>query len=482
MTSQSSTSSWRPASRRKVTFQDQLFHSYRTSGAATTQRLSACLTQAPELPTYVIRSFQLRAFVAHPNVNFDLVVIDEASQLKVEEALGAIARGSQVVVVGDPHQLPPSNFFQKKLQADEQETEDDWVEKESESILELASALYEPPRTLNWHYRSRHQDLISFSNQRFYGDRLTVFPSSFPANAERGVEFVYVRDGIYEDRRNETEADRVVEGAIKHLLKYPDLSLGIVAMNQEQQELIEEKLEEALKNNELARDIRDRWEGRKGKEVFVKNLETVQGDEREVIFISVNIGKDKYGELPLNRLGLLNRDDGYRRLNVLVTRAKYRMVVYSSFQPEELVVSNNSKYGARILKEYLAYARRVSQGGRASDEESQPPNADFQIAICEALKKRGYQAIPRVGVESYWIDVAVVHPDEKSHYILGIESDGPLYYASQSARDRDRLRHKVLTDLGWNLHRIWSADWFRKREMEIDKVLRRIEQLRRPRR
>lgn len=415
------------------------------------------------------------------NVSFDLVVIDEASQLKVEEALGAIARGSQVVIVGDLHQLPPSNFFQKKLRGEEQETEDDRVAEECESILELASALYDPPRTLNWHYRSRHQDLIAFSNRKFYGDRLVVFPSPFPANAERGVEFVYVRDGIYEDQQNEAEADRVVEDAIKHLLEYPEASLGIVVMNQKQQELIEERLEEVLKNNELARQVRDRWDERKGEEVFVKNLETVQGDERDVIFISVNIGKDKDGDLPLTRLSLLNRASGYRRLNVLVTRAKNRTVVYSSFQPEDLRVSDNSKYGARMLKEYLVYARNVTNRNYSSDNGALCPGTDFQIAVCDALNKRGYQAVPRIGVESYWIDVAVVHPDRtdrKDQFILGIESDGALYHASRSARDRDRLRQQVLTGLGWNLHRIWSADWFRNSEMEIEKIVRRIEQLR----
>jgi superfamily I DNA and/or RNA helicase len=412
-----------------------------------------------------------------PSITFDIVVIDEASQLKVERALGTIARGAQVVIVGDSNQLPPSDYFQAKHRGDDHGNQDDSSSDESESILELASILYYPPRILTWHYRSKHQDLISFSNEKFYNNRLIVFPSPFLPDQERGVEFVHVQDGYYEDRQNEVEAKRIIADVIAHLHDYPDTSLGVVAMNRHQKELIDDLLEEALKSHNLAKRSFDQWE-EKREDVFVKSLENVQGDERDVIFISLNIGKDKDGDLPLSRLGFLNRrSSGHRRLNVLISRARKRTVIYSSILPEDLKVSANNSRGAILLREYLDYARKVSD--KSQDQRQQQGSTDFQNVICDALKNKGYETIPKVGVENYWIDVAVVHPNQKDQYILGIECDGALYYSSRSARDRDHLRQHALEQLGWNLHRIWSVDWVRNSDWEINRIVQRIEWLKR---
>jgi very-short-patch-repair endonuclease len=408
-------------------------------------------------------------------ITFDLVVIDEASQLTVEKSLGAIARGTQIVIVGDRNQLPPSNFFKARIIGGGWEDEDDSMVDGAESVLDRASALFDPPRKLTWHYRSEHQDLIAFSNQAFYNGKLIVFPSPFPANEERGVKFVLVQDGIYGDKRNENEARRVVTDVIAHLRDYPEVSLGVIAMNMYQKDLIDALLEESLKKDGLAKQTYDQWDER-GEEVFVKNLENVQGDERDAIFISAIIGRDSSGSLPMNRLGLLNQACGHRRLNVLVSRARKRTVIYSSVLPDDLKISGNSSYGARMFKDYLSYALRAGDGSNTMARRK--ANDDFQLVLCRALKIRGYESASMIGVESYWIDVAVIDPDNPDQYILGIECDGPLYQAARSARDRDRLRPKVLSRLGWRLHRIWSADWLRNREWELDRIVRHIERLR----
>lgn len=426
-------------------------------------------------PCFMLSPLTVAQFLPPGAVHFDLIIMDEASQLRPEDALGAIARGSQVVVVGDRMQLPPTNFFNAVLngEAEEEEKLDSPI-ADVESILDLAVQRYKPTRMLKWHYRSRHESLIAFSNREFYNNDLLVFPS--PSNAgELGLRFHYVEGGQYDQTRNQVEARRLVAAAISHLKASPTDSLGIVALNSRQSELIRDLLDHALGQDATAAEQYRKWE-EAGEEVLVKNLETVQGDERDVIFLSATIGKNPQGQFPLTTLGALNNKSyGHRRLNVLITRARKRVEVFSSVEPEEIPVTETNSRGARALKGYLAYAK----SGVLPLLEIAPgePDSDFELMVAEALRKRGFDIRHQIGVASYRIDLGILHPQKPGSYMLGIECDGATYHSSRSARDRDRLRQSVLEGLGWNIHRIWSTDWFRNPAREIDRVVERIEQL-----
>ena len=399
-------------------------------------------------PCFMMSPLSVAQYLPPGKVRFDLVVMDEASQLKPEDALGAVARGAD----GDG--------------------------ADAESILEMASRRYPPPRMLKWHYRSQHESLIAFSNREFYGNQLIVFPSSRPASGEFGVRFIPVPEGRYEQNRNLPEAEQAVAHLIDHLIASPHESIGIVALNLKQRELIENLLELRLDENPAAEKRYREWE-QAGAEVFVKNLESVQGDERDVILLSATLGRDAAGDFKLTSLGALNNSRyGHRRLNVLITRARKRVVVFSSIDPGEIQPSQTGSWGQRAFKDYLAFAKTgILEQPRDSVHE---PDSEFEIMVADAIRKRGYEVVPQVGVASYRLDLAIRHPQLPGAYILGVEGDGAAYHSSRSARDRDRLRQSVLEGLGWQIHRIWSTDWFRNPEREIDRVVRRIETLQRP--
>ncbi len=426
-------------------------------------------------PCFMMSPLSVAQFLPPGSVNFDLIVMDEASQLRPEDALGAIARGAQIIVVGDRMQLPPTNFFNNIIDEAGQDDVDESLTDEAESVLDMASHRYQPTRLLKWHYRSQHESLIAFSNKEFYGDQLTVFPSPFPGSDEFGVKFKLVDGGKYDKNQNISEAESVASAVIQHLIAHPQESLGVVGLNLKQKELISELLEKRLKENKAAEKRYKDWEAN-GVEVFVKNLETVQGDERDVIFISATAGKNQDGRFNLTSLGALNNSKfGHRRLNVLITRARKRIVVFSSIDPAEIQTSQNNSWGIRAFRDYLAYAQTGLLHQPRDTERD--PDSEFEIVVADALRKRGYEVTPQVGVASYRIDLAVRHPEKPGSYILGVECDGATYHSSRSARDRDRLRQAVLERLGWNIHRIWSTDWFRNREKEIDKVVFRITEL-----
>ena len=418
-------------------------------------------------PCFMMGPLAVAQYLEPGALHFDLVVMDEASQLRPEDALGAIARGSQLVVVGDPKQLPPTSFFDRLGDEDEPDEEQTALD-EAESILDTATTVFQPTRRLRWHYRSRHGSLIAFSNHEFYKD-LLVFPSPDVGTDEMGVRLVPVPDGVYENRQNEREAAAVVEAALVHLRTRPAESLGIVAMNSQQRDLIEGLLDKGLKDHPDLRAAVDEAEGLEP--LFVKNLENVQGDERDVVMVSVTYGPDAHGRL-YKRFGPINGAGGHRRLNVLFTRAKRRVLVFSSFDPDDLALSAESSYGARVLKGYLSFAKT----GRleAAVETARPPDSDFEVAVAEALRARGFDVVAQVGVAGYFLDLAVRHPRLPGRYALGIECDGATYHSSVSARDRDRLREAVLRELGWNIHRIWSADWFKNPGREIDEAVQAV--------
>ncbi len=426
-------------------------------------------------PCFMMGPLSVAQYLAPGQLKFDLVVMDEASQLKPEDAIGAIARGGQIVVVGDPKQLPPTSFFQRvSLDSEEDNSDDDRAAvEEGESILDVASTLFQPVRRLRWHYRSRHHSLIAFSNSEFYQRNLIIFPSAYQDDPSLGVKYHFVSDGVFENSRNPREAAVVVEAVLNHMRQHPNESLGVVTLNFEQRELVEELLDRQLRDDPAAIAYQERMKGAQ-ETLFVKNLENVQGDERDVIFISATYGSDSRGN-QFQRFGPINGPSGHRRLNVLFTRAKKRTVVFSSLDPERIQTTNGTPWGVRALKQYLIFARTgVLQ--QADDGGDQPSN-DFERSVGDALKEKGYDVVPQIGVAGFFIDLGVKHPAKAGAFLLGIECDGASYHSGRSARDRDRLRQEILENLGWKIHRIWSTDWFKNRDLEIKRLLLRIEGL-----
>ena len=421
--------------------------------------------------------------------HFDLVVMDEASQIRPEDALGAIARGSQLVVVGDPKQLGPTSFFDVQA-SDEDEVDEAAAQlaaratgaedaprgasvlERSESIL-LAAARRYPMRMLRWHYRSKYPQLISFSNQEFYSGDLVLFPHPGTERPEDGVNFRSVDGALYASSINRREADVIVAAVREHAKSNPERTLLVVTMNQPQRELVDTLIQEAEKDDPSLAQFRALHDGTL--EPFgVKNLENVQGDERDVIFVSATYGPNDRGTVVQN-FGPVNTVGGERRLNVLFTRAKYRLDVFCSFDPTSLRVTEDSPRGLCVLRDYLRYAKEGTlAGGRFTGRE---PDSDFEIEVARAVRSRGYDVHAQVGVAGYFLDMAVVDPQRPGRYVMAIECDGATYHSAKSARDRDRLRQGVLESLGWKIHRIWSTDWFRDPGGETSKVIREIERM-----
>ncbi|WP_417682760.1 DUF4011 domain-containing protein [Roseibium sp.] len=402
-------------------------------------------------------------------MRFDLVVIDEASQMTPENAIGAISRADQSVIVGDTKQLPPTNFFQKVL--DDSDTDED-LREDSESILDMANVAFMPVRQLRWHYRSRHSALIQFSNQWMYKGELTIFPSAQEDHPDLGVELVEV-PGIYKGRRNEIEARAIVVAAVHHMNHRPELSLGICTMNSDQKDLILEEFERERDRNPQVQAFVEKWEEENDalEEFFVKNIETIQGDERDVMMISTLYGPESPGAKVLQRFGPINSAHGHRRLNVLFTRAKRKIITFTSMKPTDILVDGNKALGVRMFRAWLEYSKTghiPDAAGPLGGTES--PFEDYVAAQIERL---GCEVVPQVGVAGFRIDLGVRHPDWPYGYILGVECDGAAYHSSKSSRDRDRLRQEVLEGLGWRLHRIWSTDWFRNPRAEIE-VLKEV--------
>lgn len=437
-------------------------------------RRSATALQAMK-PCFMMGPLSVAQYLIPERLRFDLVVMDEASQLKPEDAIGSIARGGQLVIVGDPKQLPPTNFFQRvTFDNDDLEDEDERTAiEEGESILDIASTMYQPVRRLRWHYRSRHHSLIAFSNREFYQGDLIIFPSAYHESPSLGVKYHHVPRGVFDERRNMPEAEAVVDAVLDHMHNRPNESLGVVALNYEQRELIEDLLDRRLTTEPFALAYQERMES--GSEpLFIKNLENVQGDERDVIFISATYGPDAKGN-QYQRFGPINGPNGHRRLNVLFTRSKKRTEVFSSIDPEKIQVHSGSAWGLRAFKQYLTFARTGIL--EAADDGGRQSSNDFERAVGAVLREKGFEVVPEVGVAGFFIDIGVRHPAKPGAYLLGIECDGASYHSGRSARDRDRLRQEILENQGWKIHRIWSTDWFKSRSTEIKRLLKRIDDL-----
>jgi superfamily I DNA and/or RNA helicase/very-short-patch-repair endonuclease len=421
-------------------------------------------------PCFMMSPMSVAQFLAPGQLTFDLVVMDEASQLRPEDALGAVARGAQLVIVGDPKQLPPTSYFQRTLDDEAEEEDEKSGVSEGESLLDIALSHYQPVRRLRWHYRSQHHSLIAFSNSEFYDDHLIVFPSAFHEHSDLGVKYVDAK-GIYENRRNPLEAERVVDAILEHIVLYPSDSLGVVTMNFEQRELIEELLDMKLKQDSFSNGWIEAKENTP-EPFFIKNLENVQGDERDVILISVTYGPDSQGSY-FQRFSGVNSQSGQRRLNVLITRAKKRTVVFSSLDPDMIRSEPSTPWGVRALKGYMQFAKN-GVSARAEISPGAEPSNEHEAAVGAVLKGQGYDVVPQVGVSGYFIDLAVRHPKKPGAFLLGIEFDGKSYHSGRSARDRDRLRQMTLQNQGWKIHRIWSTDWFKNRNVEIERLLNRM--------
>lgn len=426
-------------------------------------------------PCFMLGPQSVAQFLTSGHLEFDLVVMDEASQLKPEQAIGAIARGRQLVVVGDPKQLPPTSFFSRMTAPDNDEPTVQAVTDEAESILDVCMGHFQPIRTLRWHYRSRHESLIAFSNQAFYGGKLFVFPSPWPRGGALGVRYHYLPAAVYDNQMNVVEAHRVVDAAVEHMQSRSQDSLGVVTLNIKQRELISELLEERLRGMTELEALRVRWH-EEGQPLFIKNLENVQGDERDCILISTTFGRAPGVSRPRQNFGPISRDGGWRRLNVLFTRARKSIALYSSLRPEDIVVDHTSPAGTRALRQYLEYA---ATGVLAAPQETgRAPDSEFEEAVIRVLQRKGYQVTPQLGVASFRIDIAVNHPDYPGTYMAAIECDGATYHSGVSVRDRDRIRQEILESQGWKgkIWRIWSTDWFRSPEREMEKLFSFLEE------
>jgi very-short-patch-repair endonuclease len=445
------------------------------------QLLASTPTLLPRLkPCLMMSPLSVSHFLS-PKMRFDVVVFDEASQVPPENAINCVYRSNQLIVAGDPKQLPPTDFFQLAA-ADSGESELDTQVDDFESILDLAQASNYPTHPLRWHYRSRHDSLIAFSNRYIYGDSLVTFPPPNRDGEELGVRFVHVPDGVFDRGRtakNSVEARKVVEVAAAEVRASDTASIGIVAFSVAQQEAIEDEWEKLLRRDA---DLERRSAGDRLQGLFIKNLETVQGDERDVIIFSIGYGRDETGRLLMN-FGPLNRAGGPRRLNVAVTRARRRVIVVSSIRAEDFpgVASaegrNDGSYGPALLRAYLDYAEHgvlpsaSSPGNLRGSFES-----EFERQVAEVVRGLGYEVTPQVGVSTYRVDLGVVSRVNPARYTLGIECDGAMYHSARTARDRDRLRQSVLEGLGWQIHRVWSQDWFAHRARAVDRLRRAIEE------
>ena len=461
-------------------------------------------------PCFLMSPLSVSTFLTAKDIEFDVVIFDEASQIFPQDALGAIYRGKQLIVVGDSKQMPPSNFFNNTISSpngnvsvvtkEEMESKNTGAQStgipkdgtknsnevaqselgngskknsktelldmsDYESVLEMCVNIL-PQIRLRWHYRSKFEQLIAFSNQNFYEKELITFPSAVIKKEDIGVDYCKV-DGVYnhKTRTNEVEAQKVIDLIFENLNKYPQRSIGVVAFNKSQQELIENMLHDRRKANPnmekfFSEDLIE--------PIFVKNLETVQGDERDTIIFSIAYSKDENGKLK-NNFGPLNKEGGERRLNVAITRAKCNLKIVTSIEADDFDLENSNSNGAKFLRDYLKYAQN---SGNQLETESMNQNEDSELVveICDFLRENGFMAETKIGFSNYQIDIGVKDPNTLD-YVLAIECDGRTYNSFKNTRDRERLRQQVLENMGWKYCRVWSAEWYKNKENEKERLL-----------
>ncbi|SDF35566.1 DUF4011 domain-containing protein [Limimaricola pyoseonensis] len=429
----------------------------------TLPRLAPCVLMSP---------LSVAQYLPPDHPGFDVVIFDEASQITTWDAIGAIARGRQAIVVGDPKQLPPTDFFGRAEPGEEEDDSPDAL-RDLPSILDEAVAAGLPVRRLDWHYRSRDEALIAFSNHMYYDGGLVTFPSPGGRGEALRLHRVEGRYGRGRARTNPDEARAVVAHLRARLAEWTGLpedarpSLGVITFNGEQQALILDLID-AMRRD--APELEWAFDEAREEPVIVKNLENIQGDERDVILFSVTYGPDAEGRLSMN-FGALNGEGGERRLNVAITRARREMHVFASLDPSDIDIARTRARGVADLKAFLDYADRGAAALPARDKGSLgPAESPFEAAVADALESLGWEVRTQVGVSGFRIDLAVVDPDRAGAYLAGVECDGARYHSAATARDRDRLRQQVLEGLGWTILRIWSTDWFRSPREVLERI------------
>ncbi|MFP6887211.1 MAG: AAA domain-containing protein, partial [Opitutales bacterium] len=387
-----------------------------------------------------------------PGHTFDLLLIDEASQMLVEEAAGSVLRSKQLVVVGDRQQMPPTRYMVSTLDVPDDEDKD-------ESILERSSLALPSKRRLLYHYRSEDENLIAFSNHEFYDGELLTIPN-LREDSTLGVHLVRA-GGIYESGKdgcsrdpNPIEAERVVALILEHVHKFPDRSLGVAVLNLRQATRIEELFNEQVAKDPAIAEFLNQWQGTP-EYFFIKNLDNVQGDERDVILIATVFGKNGEGKV-YQRFGPISQPMGENRINVLITRSKKRVIVCTSLEPNDLSLNRE---GPQVLSRYLSYAATGDLPGGAQID-SRTFSAPYEKWFHDRLEADGYEVDPQVGVSGWRVNLGVKHPDQGKGYLCGIELDGPSYHLAPGARDRDVGRHFILEAKGWTIIRVWSIDFF----------------------
>ncbi|MDP5184402.1 DUF4011 domain-containing protein [Blastococcus sp. BMG 814] len=415
------------------------------------------------------------------DMRFDVVIFDEASQVLPWDAVNCIYRGDALIVAGDEKQLEPTAFFTASTDSEDLTEDQDEATDSFESLLLLAKASGGLPNLpLLWHYRSQHESLISYSNHRIYDGGLHSFPGATFEAPDLGVES-FVVDGVYNrgtTRDNPIEAEFVVDRVLHHATMHPRLSIGVVAFSSTQVEAVFAAMERRSVDEPVLRRLlsdHDRLDG-----FFIKSLESVQGDERDVVIFTIGYGPDEHGKMTMN-FGPLNRKRGWRRLNVAVTRARRRVEVVSSFRAgrittDEFPMPTDEQNGVPHLKSYLDFAARGLPALAVDAREGiTAPESPFEEDVLEVVRGMGYAVDPQVGSAGYRIDMAVRHPEREGEYVLAIECDGAMYHSAKAARDRDRLRQQVLEGLGWRMHRIWGLSWVRDRRGQTERLRAAIE-------
>lgn len=435
-------------------------------------------------PIFLMSPLSVAQFLTIDGIKFDLLLIDEASQVKPAEALGCIARAKQLVVVGDQKQLPPTSFFDRQISGEDRFEESaeeldtgELIAQQSadmESILTLCDARGMQNEMLNWHYRSEHPSLIEVSNVEFYQEKL-AFPPSPHDSQTRGLQFEHVANGVYsrgKQRNNDIEADRVCERVVEFIQQDPSRTIGVVTLSTAQRDLVQQKMDRYCREMP---DVESYCNPERDEPFFVKNLENVQGDERDVIFVSIGYGRDENGYFAQS-FGPVSSEGGERRLNVLFTRARSACRIFASIKHEDIRLDAAKFDGPRILKRFLKYAETgdLDVPHSVTGEMDSP----FEEDVAAVLQEHGFDVHPQVGSGGFRIDLAVVNPDDTRNYLIAIECDGARYHSSSWARERDRLRQQVLEGKGWVFHRIWSTDWFYSRDAEVKRLLDAIEQQR----
>ena len=422
-------------------------------------------------PCFIMSPLSVAQHLKSDSIEFDTVVFDEASQILPQEAISSLIRADQAIITGDSKQLSPTSSFESGIETTES------VSGDINSILQKTASVL-PKKTLRWHYRSRSEDIIRFSNHYYYNNSLRTFPENDP-DLETGVSFEYVKNGVYDrsgSQRNEAEAERVADLIEEHAEQHSNKSLGVVAFSSTQEQAIRDAVADRCEKNPVLSGFVDQDDVID--EFFIKNVEMVQGDERDRVILSVGYGPAQDGTLPAT-FDSLNKSGGKRRLNVAITRAKEKITLVCSMQPSDIDLSDSNSTGSQRLKNYLQYAKGGTEALMRNDnfDNSLDFDSGFEEAVQNALEEAGHDVVSRVRGSGYSIDLAIKHPNRSEKFVLGIECDGSAYHSAKTARDRDRTRQLVLEGLGWNIHRIWSPDWVSNQQQQVQEINKKINSL-----